>query len=225
MLTALDDNLWEAEYALSVAGVQLGHRMTVIRLADNELMLHSPVPLADDLARELGELGEVRYVVAPSCFHDLFLESYFERFAGATFCSAPGMSEQHPGMGFEVVLYDQFPKYWSEELEHILIGGIPKINEVVFFHPASRTLIVADLVFNIQSSSSWVTRAAMKLNRAYGKVTPSRYFKSFVKDRRAFAASIERVLEWDFERIVVGHGSIVQSRGREMFSAAFDWLR
>ena len=59
MLTALDDNLWEAEYALSVTGVQLGHRMTVIRLADNELMLHSPVPLADDLARELGGLRRV----------------------------------------------------------------------------------------------------------------------------------------------------------------------
>jgi hypothetical protein len=224
MLTALDDNLWEAEFPLRVAGVQLGHRMTVIRLADRQLMLHSPVPLADDLVRELQELGEVRYVVAPSCFHDLFLEPYFERFADATFCSVPGMSDQHPGMGFEVVLYDQFPKHWSEELEHILIGGIPKINEVVFFHPASRTLIVADLVFNIQSSSSWVTRTAMKLNRAYGKVTPSRHFKSFIKDRLAFAACVERILDWDFERIVVGHGSIVESCGRDVMSAAFAWL-
>ena len=224
MLTAIDENVWEATHPLSLAGVQLGHRMTVIRLADNELLLHSPVPLSDDLARELDELGEVRYVVAPSRFHDLFLEEYFERFARATFCSVPGMSDQHPEMGFEIVLYDQFPRRWSEELEHILVGGMSKVNEVVFFHLSSKTLIVADLVFNIRFSSSWLTRSAMKLNGAYGRVAPSRYFKSLIKDKRAFAACIERILEWDFERIVVGHGSIVESGGKEILSAAFDWL-
>ena len=224
MLTAVDENVWEAEHPLSLAGVQLGHRMTIIRLADNELLLHSPVPLSDVLERELDELGEVRYVVAPSRFHDLFLSAYFERFARATFCTVPGMADQHPEMGFEIVLYDQFPKYWSEEVEHILVGGIPKVNEVVFFHPASKTLVVADLVFNIQSSNSWLTRTAMKLNQAYGRVTPSRYFKSLVKDKRAFTTCIERIIEWDFERIIVGHGSIVESNGKEVLAAAFDWL-
>ena len=77
MLTAIDENVWEAEHPLSLAGVQLGHRMTVIRLADNELLLHSPVPLSDDLERELQELGEVRYVVAPQSFSRSFSGGLF----------------------------------------------------------------------------------------------------------------------------------------------------
>jgi hypothetical protein len=224
MLTAIDENLWAAEYPLSLAGVQLGHRMTVMRLAGSDLLLHSPIPLTDELVGELADLGEVRYIVAPSCFHDLFLGPYFERFADATFCAVPGMSKIHPEMAFDVVLYDQFPKHWEDEVEHILIGGLPKLNEVAFFHEASNTLIVADLVFNMRSSTSWLTRTAMKINGAYGRVAPSRYFKSHVKDKRAFGASVERILEWDFERIVVGHGAIVESNGREVLAAAFEWL-
>ena len=34
------------------------------------------------------------------------------------------------------------------------------MTEMVFFHPASRTLILTDLIFNLHRASSWVMRPA-----------------------------------------------------------------
>jgi hypothetical protein len=36
--------------------------------------------------------------------------------------------------------------------------------------------------------------------------------------------SIERILDWDFSQILVGHGAVVAKNGKEAFIAAFHWL-
>jgi glyoxylase-like metal-dependent hydrolase (beta-lactamase superfamily II) len=36
--------------------------------------------------------------------------------------------------------------------------------------------------------------------------------------------SLERILAWDFERIVPGHGEVVASGGHEAFAAAYSRL-
>ena len=109
---------------------------------------------------------------APNCFHDLFIEPYFRCYAAAIFCSVSGMLDQPPEMEFDMVLYDHFPKHWPEDLQNILNCGMPMLNEEVFLHPDSRARIVANLVFNIRNSDYCLTRTAMKIKQAYGRVTP-----------------------------------------------------
>lgn len=99
------------------------------------------------------------------------------------------------------------------------------LDEVVFYHRHSRSLIVADLLFNISEIDSWLTRtlARVVIGR-YPGCRFARLYKPVVFDRRAFRDSIEHVLEWDFDRIIVGHGTIVHTAGKVAFRDAFRWL-
>ena len=224
MLNTIDQEIWELNHPLNPAGIQLGHRMVVIRLHSGELLVHSPTPLDEHLAGALEALGTVRCIVAPSCFHDLFLPPYFERYPDAAFCCVPGFSAQHPEFPFTDVLSDHSPDFWQEDIEHLVIQGLPSLNEAVFLHRRSHSLIVADLVFNIRGDCSFMTRLVMKLNGAYNKTAPSRLFKTFIKDRSAMKASLQQVLEWDFDRIIVGHGEVVETGGKEALRQAYAWL-
>jgi hypothetical protein len=66
MLHEVAPGLWVVERPQRFAGAELGARMTVIRLADGGLFVHSPVALDPALSRELTALGEVRCVIAPT---------------------------------------------------------------------------------------------------------------------------------------------------------------
>ena len=48
-LAPMADNLWSATTPLRFWGVETGSRMTIARLADSGLFVHSPLPLDDDL--------------------------------------------------------------------------------------------------------------------------------------------------------------------------------
>jgi hypothetical protein len=36
--------------------------------------------------------------------------------------------------------------------------------------------------------------------------------------------TMERILDWDFDQIIVGHGAVVKNNGKEVFRTAFRWL-
>ena len=80
MLQAIGDQIWIEDYPCEFFGVVLGRRMTVIRLTDGSLFLHSPGEMTDDRKQCLESLGRVGYIVAPARFHDLFLDGAIESF-------------------------------------------------------------------------------------------------------------------------------------------------
>lgn len=53
VLRELDENLWVGEARLRYLGVQMGRRMTVIRLTEGGLLVHSPMPLGEEFARRV----------------------------------------------------------------------------------------------------------------------------------------------------------------------------
>src|SRR5262245_46907390 len=113
----------------------------------------------------------------------------------ATFYCAPGVKEEHPNLPFQRVLSGSERESWEAELPKLLIGGMPKLNEFVFLHVASRTLIVADLLFNFDVNQQHLLgKLFLKLNGLYGRAGCSRIFRRFVKDRAAFRASIAELL-------------------------------
>jgi hypothetical protein len=71
MLTPLAEDIWTQSREVRFFGVETGSRMTVVRLAEGGLFVHSPVPLDDATRAAVDALGEVRAVVAPSLFHHL----------------------------------------------------------------------------------------------------------------------------------------------------------
>ena len=223
-LRPLAPGLWVAERPLRFLGMELGARMSVLRLGDGGLLLHSPVRLDPHLRAELDGLGPVRALVAPNRFHHLFVADYLAAFPDARGYAAPGLERKRADLGFYDVLDDEPPPLWAGRLDQLVFRAMPILNEVVFFHPATRTLIVTDLVFNVQRAESAIDRVLLRLDGVYRRVAIGRVERRFVRDRRAARAAIDRVLAWDFDRLVLAHGDVLEHGGREALRAAFAWL-
>ena len=220
----LDRDLWVAEQPLRFAGLELGARMTVVRLPGDGLLLHSPIEPTPELLREVRSLGSVATVVAPNRFHHLFAGAWVGACPDARLFVAPGLESKRPDLPVSGVLSDEPEPLWKGALEQAVIRGIPLSNEVVFFHPASRTLIVTDLAFHIGPDRSALTRWAFRLSGAYGRLAPTYLERLLVRNRASLRASVQRVLEWPFERVVVAHGTVLEAGGRRELARGYSWL-
>ena len=222
MLTQHDTDLWSAEHEFGWQGglIPIPVRMTVLRLGDKQLVLHSPVPLSSELRTEIDGLGSVGFIVVPRA-HGRFAAEASQSFPCARLLAAPGPSLRRRSLSFDAPLADHPPSEWSGHLESHLVRGF-RLREVVLFHRPSRTLVLPDLCFNIHRSSSRISRLFFRANGMWQYFGPSRMIRLMVSDRAAFQRSLERVLQWDFERIVPGHGDIIERGGPAALRAA--WL-
>ena len=224
-LRRIDRDLWAIDQPLRVGGLELGARTCVVRLGDGGLIVHAPGPLTAALHTDIAALGPVRALVAPNLLHHMYLAECARAFPQARVFGAPGLREKLGSTRVDEVLGERPPPLWASDLDQLLVQGTPGLNEVVFLHRASRTLLCLDLCFNVRSSSSLFTRVFMRVNGAYGRFGPSRLFRySIMKDARAVRGSVDRILEWDFERVCVAHGDVLESGGRDALRAGFAWL-
>lgn len=223
-LRQLAPELWVADRPLKLAVGDIGARMTVIRLRDGGLWLHSPVRLDADTHRALAELGPVRSIVAPSKLHHLFVGDHAAAYPAAQVHAAPGLAEKRRDLRVDAILGDDAPATWKSEIAQHRFRGAPAIEEVVFFHPASRTLVLTDLAFNVPADRTAGARLFYRLVGAAGRFGPHRLVRFLIRDPGAARASVETILRWDFDRVIVSHGEIVEVGGRERFAAAFAFL-
>jgi hypothetical protein len=221
---ALHSDLWVTESPLRFVGLEVGARMTVVRLRDAKLLLHSPVAVSEELLREVRELGAVEYIAAPNRLHHLFVGEWQAAFPAASVYVAPGLENKRADLRIAGILGNEAEPGWRGEIDQVAVEGFPFANEVVFFHRPSATLIVSDLAYNIGPSSPLATRAMFRLVGGYGRVSPSVLERLLVRDLAAFSRSLERILEWPFERIVVAHGEVSETGGREQFVRGYSWV-
>lgn len=223
-LKQLAENLWVARRPQSFYGLPVGTRMTVIRLADGRLLLHSPVALDPALRADLDSIGRVCFAVAPNRVHHLHAGEVAQAYPGARLWVAPGLDRKRPDLVFEAVLGDEAPAEWRGEVDQVFFRGRPYENEVAFFHRQSHTLILCDLAFNFGPRTAAPTRLLMKLLRSYGHLGPSKLDPLLIRDRRAARDSLERILAWDFDRVIVAHGDVQESGGHEILRRGYAWL-
>jgi len=220
MLSRVDENLWFDEFDLFMpGGVHFRGRMTVIRLPDGTLWLHSPIPIDDALAEELAALGEVAHIVAPNRLHHLHIPATIARYGSARVYAAPGLERKRKDIRFDEVLGEAAPSAWGGALEQVRIAGNPWIGEVVFLHRDSRTLIVTDLVFNIHEAKTWLTPWVLRSTGAWRRLAQSRLWWFTTTNRAAAAESLGRVMAWDFDRMLMAHGEPVLTGAREALPA------
>ena len=225
-LRNLAPDLWVADRGLTLPVGDIGTRMTVIRLADGGLFLHSPVRLDAATRAALDAIGPVRMVVAPSKVHHFFVGDYVTAYPGARIYGAPGLAEKRPDLKFHGVLSDEPAAEWPGEIDQHVFRGAAGINEVVFFHAATRTLLLTDLAFNVPANHTAGPRARLFywLVGAAGRFGPHRIVRLAIRDRTAARASVERILQWNFDRVIVTHGDVLETGGHERFTAAFAFL-
>lgn len=221
-MQSFTDAIWITDQSQRVYGLELGARMTVVDLGDGELLVHSPIRLNSGILDSLRNLGAVRYVVAPNKWHHLYLGDFRQAFPSAKFFCSPGLEKKREDFRFDGVI-DKSQSYpWNPTLEHILVGGVPMYNEVVLFHPRSRTLILTDFAVHICESKSLRTKLWLRLLGSYGKFGWSSLEKKmFIRDKEVFKKTVDAILEWDFDRIIVSHGTPVESDGKLLLRQAF----
>jgi hypothetical protein len=103
-------------------------------------------------------------------------------------------------------------------------NGSQIYNEVVFCHYPSGSLIITDIASNFGVTAPFKTRLTAKILGSYNQMRPSRLEKWGTKDKADVEASVREVLNWPFDRIIPGHGEIVESNGREMFKIGYEWF-
>jgi hypothetical protein len=220
----LDSDLWITESPLRFFGLDVGARMTVVRLPDSKLLLHSPIAANADLVREVEALGSVAYLIAPNKLHHLFVADWKRACPDAEIYVAHGLETKRPDLEIAGLLRDEPESGWRDQLDQVPLSGFPFANEVVFFHRPSSTLIATDLAFNFGADSPPMTRFAFRLMGTYGRLAPTILERLLVRDRLAFRRSLERILEWPFERVIVAHGEVCESGGREGLIRGYAWV-
>lgn len=222
MLTRHHEDLWTARQHLRLLGVEVGARMTVVRLASGRLVVIAPIGAVAEAG--LDELGEVAAIVAPNRFHHLYVRRAVAAFPAARTFAAPGLPEKRPDLHFDEVLGDEPPQLWRGELDQVVLRAAPRLNEVVLFHRASSTLITTDLVFNIQHQDTAWGRLVLRLYGVMGRFGPSRLVRFAIRDRAAARTTLDTILGWRPERIVLAHGEVVPTGGADALRDAFAWL-
>jgi hypothetical protein len=224
-LRELAEDLWIADQPLRFFGLEIGARMTVVRLSGGRLFLHSPIDPSADLKSEVERLGTPSFLVAPNRFHHLYVGGWSAAHPAARVYVAPGVLSKRPDLAGSEELGDAAPEEWSDELDQVFMAGFPLANEVVFFHRTSGTLISADLAFHVDARSPRSTRLAFRLAGAYGRLSVTLLERLGIRDRAAYRRSLDRVLAWPIARVVVAHGSVVEGDGRAALASAHAWLR
>lgn len=217
--------VWTADMPVSKGGFDFGARMTVVRLPQGELWVHSPVALGPDLKKALDDLGPVRSIVAPARFHFEHAAEFARAYPKAHLYCSPGLAGKLKTDRPAKVLTSHPEPEWRGALDQSPFRGSPLYEEVDFYHPASGTLIVTDLLFNIpQEQATPATRFWSAVWGIAGGVSASRSFRLFAWDRKSVRESVERIDAWEFDRILLSHGDIVERDAKNAFERAFAGL-
>jgi hypothetical protein len=222
-------DLWASEAPLRYLGFEMGRRMAVVRLRSGDLLIHSPAPLSHDLRKALDRLGAVRFIVAASILHGhRDMGRYADAYPLAELCAVAGLERRRPDLRFDRWLSPAPEPEWADDLDQMLLDGQRlgrrDLNEFEFMHRKTRTLITGDLVFNI--GPEWPLRTRLL---AWGpamrtRLGPTVAFRLGIRDREAARKSVTRMLEWDFDRILPGHGEIIESGGKAALTRDLAWL-
>jgi hypothetical protein len=194
----------------------------VVRLASGELWVHSPIA-PSTVRGELDPLGAVRHVVAPNRYHHLFAGPFRDAYRQARLWGVPGLATKRRDLRFDALLGASPPAEWAADLDQALIEG-SLLEEVVFLHRASRTLISSDLVANMPRDAPFGARVYATLGGFLGRYAVPRALKLAYRDRAAARRAITKILAWDFDRVVLAHGAVIESGGKAIVRQAFAWL-
>ncbi len=204
-------------------------RMTLIRLAEGKLVVHSPVAMTNALKREVDALGEVADIVAPNKIHYWWVRDWAEAYPKARVLSAPGVADRAKDRlpGNACVLDGAPVDGWGETLSYILVTGC-FMSEAVLFHHPSRTLILTDLIENFepQRIASPLKRLVLRLAgilHPHGSM-PRDMRLTFRGREDHLRAAVRHMMDWNPARILLAHGKCYDQDARQELARAFGFL-
>jgi hypothetical protein len=233
-LKCVSDNVWIVDGPVIRFGMPwpkfpFPTRMTIIRLASGELFVHSPTPLTPSLGEEVTREGNVRFIIGPNRIHYWWVPEWKSVFRDATVYLAPRVREQAKGHvefeGSPLVAANGYP--WDDEIATLPIPG-SYMTEIEFFHRASRTLILTDLIENFEPEK--VGSFFLRLLTWIGGVSPPHgglprdlRLNFTWRHKEELRRALETMVAWNPERIVFAHGRWHETNGAAELRRAFSW--
>jgi len=201
-------------------------RMAVVRLADGDVWVWSPVELTDELIDAVNAIGPVRHIVSPNKIHHIFLAEWSERYPEARVYAPPGLAQRKPDLRFDADLGDEPDPAWAADIDQVIFRDSLFMEEVTFFHRASRTAIICDLIQRHppETMTGW-KGTLMRLDSLVGEhgSTPREWRASFLRRGKARFAR-ETVLGWVPERLLIAHGQCAQTGATAIIDQALGWI-
>lgn len=222
-LQPLADNLWHVALPHTFMGLHVGTRMTVVKLTSGGLLLHSPIPVDDALAAELAALGEVKHIVCPNLFHHVFAGEVKARYPLALVHGPAKLAKKRKDLVIEAELSEVPHPDWGHDFELFFIDG-SLLQETVFYHPATQTLIAADLIENFHQCDHGFTRWYLKLGGLWKKPGWHPLLRLVYLNRRKARASVTRILDLPIENLSLAHGDVISGHARNQLYLGLRWL-
>jgi hypothetical protein len=227
VLTSVDDEIWIADGPnVPFLGIPYPTRATIIRLGDGSLWVCSPIRLDYSLRVAINALGPVRHLVSPNKLHHLHLGEWARVWPEAKLYASPGLARRRRDLRFDSELGDHPDPAWAQDIDQVTFHGSFAMEEVVFFHRASQTAIVTDLVQRFEPTSlhGW-RRVIMTLDGMVGPTgsTPREWRLSFW-NRAAARRAKRKVIDWNPQRLIVAHGEWARDNGRAVLERALAWI-
>jgi hypothetical protein len=231
MLKQLGPDLWFADGGIvSFKGFDYPTRMVVVRLAGGGLWLWSPVGKTAALEREVLALGPVRHIVSPNKLHYLFLGEWQAAFPEADVWATASTIAKCADVRFAGALADDPPAAWAGQIDQFHFTNSPIVDELMFFHRASRTAIIADLsqTFSeafLKDHWPWWMRPIARLSKMVeGWGYPPIDYRLSFRHRASARPKIRALIAEHPEYVVMAHGAIVRTDGEAFLRRAFSWL-
>ena len=206
------DDVVVMSFPFRVFGIDFKRNVTLLRLSDGRVVIHSTAPFTRKDIAAIRKFGEPTWLVDATLLHDTFAKDGRAAFSDLPYLAPNGFPDIS---GVQTQPLDSPPSEWAGEIDVLRIEGTKK-KEHVLFHRRSRTLVVADLFFSFpRETRGWprfFARHIMRLPATLFGV--SRFFRLLIEDKPGLQRSIQRLLKWEFERIVVAHWAPIESAAK-----------
>ena len=216
MLNCYGPNIWAIRAPMSMLGTNISTQMTIVRLPDQSLILISPIKITDLLKSEISTLGKVVFIISPNTFHHLFASQCQANFKDATYLRPATLADRIKNLPVGSDLYAVDNEIWQGQLETRRISQSHMADEMVFFHPESKSLVITDLIQYSDGDLSLAGKVFAFITGTLRKPAISRLYKTMIKDKQEMRSSLEFIMDWDFERVLLPHNCNIQVNAKKI---------
>ncbi|KAJ7255268.1 hypothetical protein C8J57DRAFT_1345927 [Mycena rebaudengoi] len=210
--------------------LKVGGRSTAIKMANGGLWVLASTPLNTPTKAKLDELGPVEYIVSADAVHHLFLGEFKRAYPNAKLIATAAATERctDKTLKFDGIWGTDAPdtKYgFEEDIQACYFSGF-KNRDVAFFHPASETMIEADLLFNLPCTEQYSKSSSSGATPLVGRLGPtswihSKFTSAMGEDKAAMKRDAKTVASWNFSRIIPCHGDVIETGGKQAWLDAY----
>lgn len=233
VLKQISNNIWivdgdVVDMNFKLFNIPFSTRMTIIRLDNGGLWIHSPIKPNLNLLSEIEQLGEVNHLIAPNVLHYSFIDEWHHLFPTAKVWLADGVEKRASKSGINLSYGESLViPSWKDEIDFIVFEGSFYVKEVIFFHKHSSTLILTDLIENIETKklSFWEKMLfAIGDNQYPSGKTPRDLRLSFIFCKKKARESYQNIKLWNPQNVIISHGPCQAGNAIELLNQAFYWL-